>query len=287
MNHTDYPALYKSASDLSAEAQNSFFRALKWHIGFLITAAIISVVNPPCSYAAIVQVLVLLGALGCAIYLFSAKPDRHWYSARALAESVKTSTWRYITKAEPFTNPDEQDRHYFVLRLKQVLQSNKDIAGRLSTHLDESQISDEMTRVRLLSTAERQEYYRDHRVVEQLTWYARKSKFNKTKATIYYSLLFAVISIAIVFAICKVKFPQAAYWPTDVFVTSAASLLSWIQAKRYQELAISYSLTAHEIGFIRQEAASSMSDTELSVFVGDAENAFSREHTQWVARRDA
>lgn len=27
-------------------------------------------------------------------------------------------------------------------------------------------------------------------------------------------------------------------------------------------------------------------DEKFSVFVGDAENAFSREHTQWVARKD-
>jgi hypothetical protein len=29
-----------------------------------------------------------------------------------------------------------------------------------------------------------------------------------------------------------------------------------------------------------------MNEDEFSVFVGDAENAFSREHTQWVARKD-
>lgn len=286
MKHSEYPAIYKSASDLSAESQKGYFNALKWNMGLLMAAAVISVVNSSCPWAAIVQALVLLGALGCAIYLYAAKPDRHWYSARALAESVKTSTWRFITKAEPFTNPDDQDRHNFILRLKQVLDSNKDVAGRLSTHLDESQITDEMERVRQLSTADRQAYYRNNRVVEQLAWYAKKASFNKRKATLYYFVLFAIILVAVILALCKIKFSSAPYWPTDAFVTLAASMLSWIQAKRYQELSISYALTAHEIVFIRQHASNNMEDGELSIFVGDAENAFSREHTQWVARRD-
>jgi hypothetical protein len=164
---------------------------------------------------------------------------------------------------------------------------NKDVVGRLSTHLDESQITSEMERVRRLSTEERQTYYRDARVLEQLTWYAHKAKFNQRRATWYYWGLFGTIFCAIVLALCRIRFPSTPYWPTDAFVTLAASLLSWIQAKRFQELAVSYALTAHEISFIRQQASAKMTESEFSQFVGDAEMAFSREHTQWTARRDA
>ena len=53
-----------------------------------------------------------------------------------------------------------------------------------------------------------------------------------------------------------------------------------------QELAASYALAAHEIGLIRQQSLLPSTDDEFSLFVGDAENAFSREHTQWIARKD-
>lgn len=286
MKHTDYPALFKAASDLSASAQKSFFLAFKWHMGLLIAAAIISMVNLTDAFVAIGQAMTLLCALGCAIYLYSAKPDRHWYSGRALAESVKTSTWRFVTRSEPFANPDEQDRSNFVQRLRQLLELNKDVAGRLSTHLNEAQITDEMERVRSLSTADRQSYYCEFRIVEQLSWYAQKAAFNRRMATGFYVALFVAIFVAIVFSLAKIRFPSANYWPTDTLVTLAASLLSWIQAKRFQELAVSYSLTAHEISFIRQQTGVSMNEAQLSAFVGDSENAFSREHTQWMARRD-
>jgi len=66
----------------------------------------------------------------------------------------------------------------------------------------------------------------------------------------------------------------------------AASVLSWMQAKRFSELAASYALAAHEISLIREKSMLPNTPDEFSQFVGDAENAFSREHTQWVARKD-
>ncbi len=70
------------------------------------------------------------------------------------------------------------------------------------------------------------------------------------------------------------------FWPTDVLVAIAASILSWMQAKRFSELASS------EISLINEQSLRSTTDNDFSIFVGDAENAFSREHTQWVARKD-
>ena len=56
--------------------------------------------------------------------------------------------------------------------------------------------------------------------------------------------------------------------------------------ERFSELAASYALAAHEIGIIREQA-NAVSEAQFSTFVADTENAFSREHTQWVARKDA
>lgn len=286
MRQGDYPALYQSASDLSKRAQDAFFRAFFWHMGLLATASAISVVNSPCAEVAILQAMVLMGALGCAVYLFLVRPDRHWYSGRAVAESIKTITWRYVSKAEPFHNSDEIDRHDFGLKLKAIVEQNKDVAGLLTTHLDGMQISDEMNRLRRASAPERLEYYRTHRIVDQQSWYAAKASANKRLVNRYFIALMGTIAIAIFFSIARVRFPAAHFWPTDFFVTVAAALLSWIQARRFQELSASYALAAHEISLIRQQASPPMSDDQLSRFVGDAENAFSREHTQWIARKD-
>lgn len=286
MKPSDYPALYQSSSDLSANSQSAFFRALSANLLFLVLAALISIVNSPCAEAAIVQAIVLTLSLFSTIYLFFLRPERHWYSGRAVAESIKTITWRFITRAEPFHDEDEMAEQKFGLKLKQIVEQNTDVAKRLTTHLDELQITPKMRAYRQLDLQNRRQLYLDSRIVDQQSWYAKKAAFNDKKVKQFFALLILTNVLAICFAIIKVRYPTAGYWPTDVLVTVAASILSWIQAKRFQELSASYALTAHEISLIREQAARSMNEGDFSEFVGNAENAFSREHTQWIARRD-
>ena len=73
--------------------------------------------------------------------------------------------------------------------------------------------------------------------------------------------------------------------PIEVFAVIAVSSLTWIQLKRYQGLSSSYALAAHEIGTIKSISEEIETENDLSNFVINAENAFSREHTQWIAKR--
>ena len=73
----------------------------------------------------------------------------------------------------------------------------------------------------------------------------------------------------------------------DPLIVMVTSVLGWIQMKRHSELTASYNLAAHEIGIIKGNAESVKTEADFSDFVNEAELAFSREHTQWVARKDA
>ena len=282
----DYPTLYHSSDELSIQSQVAFFRAVFWHLLFLVVAALISVINIPSAELAIFQVMVLLGALACSVYLFSTRPDRYWYAGRAVAESIKTVTWRFIIRAEPFNRNDEVDRHQFIQTLKSIVEQNRDVLIRLSSCLEGAQITDSMIAIRQLPMEERMAHYVESRISEQRRWYAKKSAYNKRMATRFFIALIVTNAVTVCFAIGKVRFPSASCWPTDVLVALALGLLSWIQTKRYSELAGSYALAAHEIGLIKEQSGSIRTEEQLSSFVGDAENAFSREHTQWVARKD-
>lgn len=287
MRKEDFPALYLSASELSLDSQKHFFFTLKLHLILLVAAAALSVINIVHWTAAVLQVLVLLGALFCSIYLFSKRPDRYWYAGRAVAESIKTITWRYVCRAEPFQTDDKISRNDFQQKLKAIVDQNKDVAQALTSHLDAYQITETMTQMRAKSLEERKEIYAKSRIADQLTWYAKKAAFNrKTSGTFFLALILTNI-IGVICAVLRVRFVSAPFWPTDIFVAIAASLLSWMQAKRFSELSSSYALAAHEISMIREQAMLPNTDDSFSVFVGDAENAFSREHTQWIARKDA
>lgn len=286
MQEEDFPALYRSADNLSLESQADFFRALKLHLVLLVLAAVLSVGNLPHWSIAALQLLALLGALSCSIYLFSKRPDRYWYAGRAVAESIKTITWRYVCRAEPFQSDDAVARNDFQQKLKAIVDQNKDLAQALTVHLDAPQITDVMTQTRAKSLAERKTVYAGSRIKDQLSWYAKKASFNRKMSNRFFWALIMINGVAVLCAVLRIAFVTVPFWPTDIFVAAAASLLSWMQAKRFSELAGSYALAAHEIGLIREQSLLANTDAEFSWFVGDAENAFSREHTQWVARKD-
>ncbi|RWI72075.1 MAG: SLATT domain-containing protein [Mesorhizobium sp.] len=75
-------------------------------------------------------------------------------------------------------------------------------------------------------------------------------------------------------------------WPTEPLIVIAASLIGWTQIKKFNELASAYTLTAHEIGLTADLITDANSDEAFSAAVNEAELAFSREHTQWVARQN-
>jgi hypothetical protein len=286
LDPTSLPGLYQSSDKLSTDYQTVFFRSVLAELGFLVVGTSISLVNSDGASWAIAQALALLGALGFAIYLFAARPDRHWYAARAVAESIKTATWRFVSRGEPFDHSDAEDRSNFRNVLQMIVEQNKDVAQRLSTHLDGIQITADMVARRNRPLTERISVYLEERVKDQQQWYAQKAARNRSMAARLYGALIVTIAIAIAFAVSKVSVPDAKHWPTDLLIVIASGLFAWIQSKRYSELASSYSLAAHEISLIREQAFTSNSDSEFSRFVGDTENAFSREHTQWVARKD-
>lgn len=286
MQEQDFPALYLSANDLSLTSQRWFFVALKSHLILLVAAAVLSVVSIPHWLVAVLQVLCLLGALSCSIYLFSKRPDRLWYSGRAVAESIKTITWRYISRAEPFQVEDVLARREFQQKLKAIVDQNKDVAQSLTNHLDAPQITEVMTQMRAQPLERRRATYADRRIKDQLTWYANKSSFNRNASNKYFIALILINIVAVISAVVRINFISIPFWPTDIFVAGAASLLSWMQANRFSELAASYALAAHEISLILDQSVLPNSDENFSLFVGDSENAFSREHTLWIARQD-
>lgn len=287
LREEDYPALYCSADQLSLRSQRHFFNALRANLALLVAAAALSSVSFQHWIVAASQAVILLAALACSGYLFGKRPDKHWYSGRAVAESVKTSTWRFMMRAEPFNEGNEASRREFRERLRSIHAQNIDTVQSLTESLDSPQITDPMESVRAKSLSHRKAFYDRSRISEQRSWYASKAKLNSDRATLFFWALISVNAIAVVLAIVRIRYFLSPHWPTDIFVATAACLLSWMQAKKYSELSASYALAANEIGIIHEEIKEANSEAAFSDFVGDAENAFSREHTQWIARKDS
>ena len=127
MNNNDYPAIYGSANTTSMKSQKYFFCALFLNLVALVIAAALSVWNQPDIAFSYAQILVLLVSLGCVIYIGAQQPQKIWYGTRAIAESVKTITWRYMMRAEPYDLGNNQAKQRLANDLHDILSENKDI----------------------------------------------------------------------------------------------------------------------------------------------------------------
>jgi hypothetical protein len=143
-----------------------------------------------------------------------------------------------------------------------------------------------MQEVRVLSTQDRRDFYVKARIEDQRNWYSAKAKTNQDREWRWFIVIMLAQIAAIVSAFLLVYSPESNLNLTGFCSTLATAALAWLQVKRHQELAQSYNLTAQELGLIATKARHIITDDKLSAFVSDTENAISREHTMWIARRD-
>jgi len=288
MQEDDYPALYNAADAASLDAQCLYFNALRIYLILLITAAVMAFFWAQNVYGAITSAALFLFTLGILVWLKVKKPEDVWYNGRAVAESVKTRTWRWIMNAEPYENEtsEEQAQKELLSDLKAILSQNRSLSESIewSPGLGEA-ISSKMIAIRSMSWQERLAIYKSDRIDNQSIWYSKKTQFNRRRSKQWFIASVLLHSLAVLMLLYRIKEPIS-HLPIEAVAATASAVLTWVQAKKHNELHSSYALAAHEIVLIKGESVSVNSESELSEYVVDSESAFSREHTQWVARKN-
>lgn len=280
--------LYRASNTASLDAQKAYFLGLMSYLILLVVAAEVSYVSSSSRTGTLLSALLFIITLGILIGLRVKRPDEIWYNGRAVAESVKTRCWRWMMRSEPYDDCERLEivSKVFIGDLKAILIQNRNLATALSTNAYcDLPISDVMKEVRAKDVSERLAVYLSDRVQDQADWYGLKYIFNRKRATLWFWVAVFLHLLAIIMLLLRVQ-DQSFNLPIEVVAVAASGVITWLQAKKHNELASSYSLAAHEIVLIKGEAMLIQTNQELSEFVISAEAAFSREHTQWVARKN-
>lgn len=284
----DYPALYKAANEASISSQKNYLTGLKWYLWLSVIAALLAIYVKESKEAGIISAIFFLVIIFLTIYQAFKRFDKIWYNGRAVAESVKTRTWRFIMRAEPYSDSDNINsvKKSFCTDLNDILVQNQEL-GSFLTHpcMTEDTISESMLDIRKYSYEDRLNYYISNRINEQRNWYFTKANDNKKLARHWFIGLISTHAIVVILLLIEIAY-EFYFLPTAAIIVAGSNILSWTQIKRFQDLTTSYSLTAHEIGILKSQSFEVIGEKSLSDFVKDAENAFSREHTQWVAKKD-
>jgi hypothetical protein len=283
-----YPALYATANQMSSGSQSTFLWLIRAEYGLLFISAVSSMNFYTTPVYFIVPALALIVSLVVMMIRSLLKPEQGWYRGRALAESIKTSSWKYCMRGEPFGDAYNLAvrRAEFRTYLTEILSANRLLGDRMPPdQAAADQITQSMEDVRALRLEDRIQYYDTYRISEQRQWYADKAAANRRASRLWVGASVIAYALAIFLSLVRLTAPAFEFLPIEPIIVIASSILGWMQVKKFNELASSYTLTAHEIGIIRGKLGEVKAEVDFSQFVVESEQAFSREHTQWVARQ--
>ncbi|GAB2597035.1 DUF4231 domain-containing protein [Kribbella endophytica] len=288
----DMPGLFTSADRVSLAGQQRYARLVMARSVLALGAALCGVAawkvgRPGIDVLAILTMTILVVVLVLELYLRSSRPSDEWYEGRAVAESVKSLTWRYAVRAAPFTGANGAQDAYFLDELRELLSDVKIESGIGPAPRDA--ISKAVLDLRTLPVAMRQAVYIRDRIKDQESWYGSKAEFNRRRVEVWSRTLLMAEGVGILAAFAKVvgwiEFDLAGVVAAVIGV--GATRLS---LRQYSTNSRAYSFAAQELAIVRSrleriDPNSPTADNDWAVEVSDAEEAISREHTMWRASR--
>lgn len=291
INDKDFPSLYQSADQAAIHMQRICFRFRWWHLVFLILGSGVGAITTviPEDYAVwfyVSMAIILLIGFVINIVSYVLKYDEKWFNCRAIAESVKTATWRFMMKATPFEENSQSERA-FISKINEIKSHKQSVLRTLAPYKDSETelISNFMRNERGKNMEERKNHYFKSRLIDQKTWYTKKASYNTKVENRWFYVTTGMQLFAIVLAVIQaVNVLPLNLVP--ILMTCAAAAVAWSQMKRHSELAQSYSLAAQELGELEAASSSVRQESEFCQFVNDVEYAISREHTMWCVRRE-
>jgi hypothetical protein len=179
----DYPALFCAADRRSAAAQRTYICLTGGILSLLVAGAALAAVSgllDSCKSAfAITSAVLLAISLALSTYAKATAPERAWYGGRALAESVKSVAWRYMTGARPYPLTGDQSRvdAHFIADLQSILKERSHLAFTLGGEfIDKPQISEAMRALRASGLETRKAAYVCERISDQRRWLRKQCK---------------------------------------------------------------------------------------------------------------
>lgn len=282
-----YPSFYYAASQASKDGQSLYTRLLGSNLVLVVCAAVVGIVGSRVQQSGIwwLLIVVLIAAVGMRVVSRQRHPERDWFDGRAVAESIKTASWRFMMCADPFDAEDSAADLMFVGRLKEIFGERKSLRLALVA-ADAKAITTEMRRVRSLSWERRREIYLADRIRDQVGWYTDKAATARRRSHQWSVGGLLTELTAIVAAATLVWFPEV---PNVIGALSSlgAAATAWTQLRRHDDLAQSYDLAARELRLAEALVDSTRDPASFVAAVADAEKNISREHTLWAIKRGA
>ena len=296
MKRTEYdrgligPDSYEYFNDLSKLCQSRYLLILKWQLLLLLAIAIISSIpSLPDIYVKIkhfTELAFILSVLILMIIQYKSNYMDGWQKSRFLAESILSNSWLLFFKIDIYDNSWNNSLGIFHGRIKEM-KSEIVIDDYLKFVTKKSNDNDSPDWIKDnfdLEIKDKVEFYIKERINDQEAYYFKKIKYNTRKSQYYF--WFGIIAMGIgalltVFTIADI-IPEFSY--LGFFTTISASLFSWKQTKRFEELSSTYSVAVEELKDFKKKLLLDNTEERYKEIIYDTEKSISREHKLWVSK---
>jgi hypothetical protein len=291
VDHAAYPALFLSADASSTNGQRTYRRLVEIELAFVLAGAMFGTLGAfltgPRTALASLATICLLGSMAMKYVNRSNDSTSRWFDGRAVAETVKTQTWRYMMRVDPYAAESSGDR-LFAEDLIASMRARPDLRQSIDdVPTDARQITATMRAIRAQPFHERRDLYIDQRLSNQIAWYHGKAVRNARNARRWFWLSLVGQAAAAIIAFTSIFEPELPLSSlVGFFAALATAATAWTQLGRHDELSKAYALAYQELIAIRTIAERATSQAQLQEVVRDGEGAISREHTMWMAKRE-
>jgi hypothetical protein len=189
--------------------------------------------------------------------------------------------------AEPVAADAESLYHRQLADLLRAFRNSSALPADAGQH---AVVTEAMRELRAQPLTVRREVYLRERVEVQRAWYRDKAAHCDRAGRVTERLGVLLPALALPLAVLRaLGLPGPD--PFGALSALAASVIAWAQLRQYRPLAAAYRLAAEELGLVRDqltgpELAAKGSEELWARLARDAEDAVSREHTTWQARRE-
>jgi hypothetical protein len=274
-----FPEFYNKADEHSGIWQKRYLWTERVQLVALLLAAALASFGDS---KPLLVVLCFAAATLAHLYRLITKADEKWWNGRAGAESAKTVCWRFVVGGAPFAVEVPNAEPELATRLSEIASK---VAKLVPVAVSQGYITEEMKAARQQSLGDRVATYQEERIRGQMTWYSKKSTVNAERGW-HWSLAAIGSQVG---ALLLGIIAAASDWNFDfvgLLAAAAASAVAWVAVNQYEVLARSYAVASNELSSIDVRISSTeWSEGKWAVFVNEAEEAISREHTSWRASR--
>jgi hypothetical protein len=284
----EMPQLFRAADAASIDGQRAYLGWTRARLAAVVAGALCGVTSwrvgeGHIDLLGLGAVVFFVVAILAEVRLWQQHPERVWYDGRAVAESTKTSAWKFAVGGEPF--PMSMNGHDATNAFIDILASFRRQFPDLKLEaVTGNNVQDWMTTLRTASLDDRRRRYVEDRLLHQQTWYAKMAKENADKAKRWRRLLLALEILGLIAALTE-TLTETGLYITPSIAAAIGAIAAWLGAKQHDQLAKAYAITVSDLGAALDKVRAAVSEVDWAREMNDAEDAISREHTLWLASR--